>query len=146
MPEKAMAAHSSTLAWRIPGTAEPGRLPSMGSHRVGCNWWDLAAAAACQCKRQKRHSFDLWVGMIPWRRKWQPTPVFLPGESHEQRSLAGYCPWDHKESDTTEHTHTHTHTHTDLIDHCLFCVLTAISFYVFPASHWGVEPGQGHLI
>ena len=49
------------------------------------------------------------VGKIPWRRKWQPTPVFLPGEIHGQRSLAGYSPWDHKESDTTERlTHTHT--------------------------------------
>ena len=42
------------------------------------------------------------VGKIPWRRKWQPTPVFLPGKSHGQRSLVGYCPWGHKESDTTE--------------------------------------------
>ena len=46
--------------------------------------------------------FDPWVGKIPWRRKWQPTPVFLPGESHGQRSLAGYSPWGCKESDTTE--------------------------------------------
>ena len=46
--------------------------------------------------------FDPWVGKIPWRRKWQPTPVFLLGEFHEQRSLAGYSPWGHKESDTTE--------------------------------------------
>ena len=43
---------------------------------------------------------------IPWRRKWQPTPVFLPGESHGRRSLVGYRPWGHKKSDTTEHTHT----------------------------------------
>ena len=41
-------------------------------------------------------------GRFPWRRKWQPTPVFLPGESHAQRSLGGYSPWGHKESDTTE--------------------------------------------
>ena len=47
-------------------------------------------------------SFDPWVGKIPWRRKWQPTPVFLPEKSHGQRSLAGYSSWDHKESDTTE--------------------------------------------
>ena len=45
---------------------------------------------------------DSWVGKIPWRRKWQPTPVFLPGESHRQRSLAGYSLWGCKESDTTE--------------------------------------------
>ena len=43
-----------------------------------------------------------WVREIPWRREWQPTPVLLPGEFHGQRSLAGYSPWDHKESDTTE--------------------------------------------
>ena len=50
--------------------------------------------------RHKRHSFDPWVGKIPWRRERQPTPVVLPGES--QRSLAGYCPCSLKESDTTE--------------------------------------------
>ena len=50
---------------------------------------------------------DLWVRMIPWRREWQPTPVFLPGESHGQRSLAGYSPQGHKELDTTE-SHTRT--------------------------------------
>ena len=47
--------------------------------------------------------FDPWVGKIPWRRKWQPTPVFLPGKSHEQKSLASYSPWGRKESDMTEH-------------------------------------------
>ena len=72
---------------------------------------------------------DPWVGKIPWRRAWQPTLVFLPGDSHGQRSLAGYSPWGGKESDTTEETeesdmteenehkqstHTHTHTHTHL--------------------------------
>ena len=51
----------------------------------------------------KRLGFDPWVGNIPWRRRtWQPTPVFLPGESHGQRSLAGYSPSGHKELDTTE--------------------------------------------
>ena len=42
--------------------------------------------------RHKRRRFDLWVGKIPWRRTWQPTPAFLPGESHGQRSLVGYSP------------------------------------------------------
>ena len=46
--------------------------------------------------------FDPWVGKIPWRREWQPTPVFLPGESHGQRSLVGYSPWGRKESDMNE--------------------------------------------
>jgi len=44
----------------------------------------------CQCRRCKRHGFYPWVRKIPWRRAWQPTPVFLPGESHGQRSLVGY--------------------------------------------------------
>ena len=47
--------------------------------------------------------FNPWVGKIPWRREWQPTPVSLRGKSHGQRSLVGYIPWDCKESDTTEH-------------------------------------------
>ena len=59
-----------------------------------------------QCRRLKRRWFDPWVGKIPWRRAWQPTPVFLPGESHGQRSLAGYSPWGHKESDRTERLNT----------------------------------------
>ena len=49
--------------------------------------------STCRCRRCKRPKFDPWVRKIPWRRKWQPTPVFLPGESHGQRSLAGYSPW-----------------------------------------------------
>ena len=59
---------------------------------------------ACQCWRLKRCRFNPWVRKIPWRRKGQPTPVFLPGESHGQRSLAGYSPRGHEESDTTETT------------------------------------------
>ena len=51
---------------------------------------------ACQCRRHERLMFNPWVGKIPWSRKWQPTPVLLPGESHGQRSLAGCGPWDHK--------------------------------------------------
>ena len=58
-----------------------------------------------QCRRHKRCRFDPWIRKIPWRRKWQPTPVFLPGKSHGQRSLVDYSPWDHKELDTTEQLH-----------------------------------------
>ena len=68
--------------------------------------WFSDKEAACQCRRPR---FNPWVEKIPWRRKWQPTPVFLPGKSHGQRSLAGYSPWDHKELYTTvapEHIHT----------------------------------------
>ena len=65
--------------------------------------WHSGRESTCQCRRCKRCGFDPWVGKIPWNRKWQPTLVFLPGKSHEQRSLVGYSPWDHKESDTSEH-------------------------------------------
>ena len=66
-PEKAMAPHSSTLAWKIPWMEEPGRLQSMGSRRVRQDWGI---------------SLSLFTFMH-WRRKWQPTPVFLPGESQD---------------------------------------------------------------
>ena len=59
---------------------------------------------SCQCRRCKRLGFNPWVGKILWRRAWQPMPVFLPRESHGQRSLVGYSPWGCKESDTTEPT------------------------------------------
>jgi len=58
--------------------------------------------SVCQCRRCKRHWFDPWVGKMPWRRKWQPTPVLLPRKLHGQRSLAGYSSCGHKESDMTE--------------------------------------------
>ena len=83
-----MATHSSTLAWEIPWREEPGRLQSTGSLRVGHDWVT---------------SLPLFTFMY-WRRKWQPTPVFLPGESCGQRSLVGCCPWGRTELDTTEAT------------------------------------------
>ena len=52
----------------------------------------------CQCRRR---GFNLWAGKTPWRRKWQPTPVFLPGKSHGQGSLVGYSAWGCKESHMT---------------------------------------------
>ena len=57
---------------------------------------------SCQYRRPKRHRFDPWVKKIHWRRMWQPTPVFLPGESHGQRNLASYSLQDGKGSDKTE--------------------------------------------
>ena len=62
----------------------------------------LSKESACQCRGHRRPRFDPWVRKMPWRREWQPTPVFLPGEAHVQRSLVGYSPKGHKESDTTE--------------------------------------------
>ena len=84
--EKAMAPHSSTLAWKIPWMDEPGRLQSMGSQRVGHDW-------------------ATWLSLFTfmhWRRKWQPTPVFLPGESQGRGSLVACRLWGRTESDTTE--------------------------------------------
>ena len=85
---RSVATHSSTLAWKIPWTEEPGRLWSMGSRRV---WHDLVT------------SLSLFT-FTRWRKKWQPTPVFLPGESQGQGSLVGCHPWGRTESDTTEAT------------------------------------------
>ena len=82
-----MASHSSVLAWRIPGIGEPGGLPCMGSLRVGHN-----------------SATSLSLFTFTWRRKWQPTPVFLPGESQGRGSLVGCRLWGHTESDTTEAT------------------------------------------
>ena len=86
--EKAMAPHSSTLAWKIPWMEETGGLQSIGSLRVGHYWVT---------------SLSLFTFMH-WRRKWQPTPVFLPGESQGRESLVGCCRWGRTESDMTEAT------------------------------------------
>ena len=77
--------------------------------------WHSGKEFTCPCRRCKGHEFDPWVGKIPWRRKWQSTPVFLPRKFHGQRSLVGYSAWGHKELDVTEHSHTHTHTHTQML-------------------------------
>ena len=74
--------------------------------------WVSGKESTCQCMRHRRRRFDAWVGSIPWRRKWQPTPVFLPGKFHGQRNLAGYSPWGCKDSDTIEHTCMHALCHT----------------------------------
>ena len=74
--------------WKIPWTEEPGRLRSMGSRRVGHDW---------------ATSLSLFT-LMHWRRKWQPTPVFLPGESQRRGSLVGCCLWGCTESDTTDST------------------------------------------
>ena len=83
-----MAPHSSTLAWKIPRMEEAGRLQSMWSRRVG---------------HDQATSLSLFTFMH-WRRKWQPTPVFLPGESQGQGSLVDCHLWGRTESDTTEAT------------------------------------------
>ena len=75
---------------------------SKNLHKESIRKWNCTGKeAACQYRRCKRCRFDPWVGKIPWRRAWQPTPVFLPGESHGQRNLVGYSPLSHKELDMT---------------------------------------------
>ena len=70
-------------------------------------FWALEVAQWQRIRQKcRRLRLDSSVGKIPWSRKWQPTPVFLPRKFHGQRSLAGYSPWGRKESDMTEHTHT----------------------------------------
>ena len=64
--------------------------------------WLSGKEPAYLCRRCRRHGFNPWVRKTPWRRAWQPTPIFLPGKSHGPRGLAGYSPWGHKELDTTE--------------------------------------------
>ena len=64
--------------------------------------WHKGKESTCQCRKCKICRFGPWVGKIPWSRKWQPSPVFLPGKFCGQRSLVGYSPWGHKESDMTE--------------------------------------------
>ena len=70
-------------------------------YSMGLPGWLSGKESACQCRRHKRLGFNPSVMKIPWSRKWQPTPVSLPGESHGQKSLTGYSPWGHKESDVS---------------------------------------------
>ena len=90
-------------------------------------WWLSGWRICLQYRRHRRWRFDPWAGKIPWRRKWQPSPVFLLEKSHGQRSLAGCSPWDYKELNVTEVTHTHTHTHMHTHTHaqhvCKVCVV-----------------------
>ena len=64
--------------------------------------WLNGKEFACQCRRNRRHGFDCWVGQISWRRKWQPTPASLARKSHGQRSLVGYSLGSHKDTDMIE--------------------------------------------
>ena len=132
-----MSTHSSILAWRIPWTEEPGGLyspwgckepdttavteractPSKILGRVSLIYLYMGFPGGtsgkeplCQHRRYKKRGFNPWVRKIRRRRAWQPTSAFLPGESHGQRSLVGYSPWGHQESESdmtevTKHTH-----------------------------------------
>ena len=120
--DPAVAPHSSTLTWKIPWTEEPGRLQSMGSLRVGHDW---------------RTSLSLFTFMH-WRRNWQPTPLFLPGESQGRGSLVGCRLWGcrvgHDWSDLAE-----------VAAHYIVCILNQITFSWCRHSLWGKDETLWHL-
>ena len=98
----------SPLLWLPGGSAgkkttcnveDLGSIPGLGRRLWGIPWWLKWWRICLQFRRPR---LNPWIRKIPWRREWQPTPVFLPGEFHGQRSLMGYSPWDRKELDTTE--------------------------------------------
>ena len=86
----------SLVGCRLWGHTESTRLKWLSSSSASRPGGASGKEPTCQCRRPKRCKFDSWVGEIPCRRVWQPTPVFLSGESHGQRSLVGYSPWRHK--------------------------------------------------
>ena len=135
-----MATHSSTLAWEIPWMEEPGGLQSTRSGRVGHDW---------------ATSLSLFTFMH-WRRKWQPIPVFLPGESQGQGSLVGCCLWGHTESDTTEATQQQQQQQQSshgfiflCIIFILWIVISSIFFYInahtFKTQNWIKYEASVHL-
>ena len=106
----------------------------------GLPWWLSGKELACQCRR---HRFNPWVRKIPWRRAWQPLPVFLPGESHGQRSLVGYSPWGHKNSDKMEQlTLFHFHYSTRHCSRQLRCHHIQSNYCYCSYFMWHLEVGQ----
>ena len=125
--------HRHLVHYRLVGQALQPQVASQMAQWVK-NW------PAVQETQETR--FDPWVGNIPWRRAWQFTPIPLPGESHGQRNLAGYSPWGHRESDTTEvtehaciytyihvFTHTHTYMYTYINTLLYICIFTLGSIH-----------------
>ena len=110
-PESPAQKADSTI-WATRETLVCTEISTIQNGLMGLPRWHSGKEHACKCRRHKRHGFDAWIRKIPWRRKWHPAPVFLPGESHGQRNLEGYSPWGHKESDMTEWLSTYTHSGT----------------------------------
>ena len=93
--------HSDTVSIKKPFYAHPSRSLFL---KIALPWSSLVAQMV-KCLQWGRPGFNPWIRKIPWRRKWQPTPVLLPEKFHGRRSLVGYSPWGCKESDTTERLH-----------------------------------------
>ena len=100
-------------------------------HTKGLPRWHSGKESTCQCRR---HGFKPWVRKISWSRKWQLIPVFLPGKFHGQRSLAGYNPWGHKESDMTEWLSMHAHTKEWIPFKMFDCKL--VNLWCYKKSHY----------
>ena len=104
--------------------------------------------SACQCRSSRRCGFDPWVGNIPWRKPWQPTPVFLLRKFHGQRSLVDYSPWGCKDLDMTEQLSTHTQLldriqqwRLQLLDFCLGGGFFLIIFFFFGCAGFSLLRG-----
>ena len=115
---------------------------SYGLYNMGLLRWLSCKESACQ---RRRYGFDPWVRKIPWRRKWQPTPVFLSRKSQGQRSLVGYSQWGHKESYMSEHAHMYTHTHTQYNISIMISVtfgMCSPGYFIRPQSKTQVPCGK----
>ena len=98
--------------------------------------WCSGKESACQCRKCKRWGFDPWVGKIPWRRKWQPTSVFLPEECHRLKSLASHSPGGRRVGHDWIHTHI-----------CILCIHSNIYNSMPPiASREEVEATKNHVL
>ena len=129
---------------------------------MGLPRWHSGEESTCQWRRRWSLGFNLWVGKVPWSRKWKLIPVFLPRKFHGQRRLVGYSPWDRKELDIMEHTHTQ-QSKTEWFPHhpqvfgncccccsvtqsCLtICLPTDHSTQGFPGLHHLLELAQTHV-
>ena len=104
--ERAYLSHQKHLTCKAVENSVPIKLPTPRGQR-GFPCGTSCKEPTCQYRTHKSCRFDPWVGKIPWRRAWQPTPVFLPGKFHGQRSLRGYSPWGRKKSALLSHKHSH---------------------------------------
>ena len=103
-------------------------------------WWLSGKESTCQ---GRRHGFDPWVRKISWRRKWQSTPVFLPGTSHGQKSLAGYSPWGYRVRHDLVTTQQQLHAHTFLPKvHNQWMARFYLQITFYPSAFWSVSCGQ----
>ena len=106
--------------------------------------WLSGKESTCRSRTRRRCGFESWVGKIPWRKKWQPIPVFLPGESHGQRSLAGCSPWC--QSWTRLSTQACAHTHENMTEHTSMCAhMKCVHMKCVVVQDFPAGPGVNNL-